>query len=561
MAEADTPPLQGGTVQARLSGPQSALVPDVTDTSYQAQAAALGEYAQNAFNEVLAQYRFLGLLAGIRGPSDGPEDVEAARAAVMEALEEVLRAGPLSQQVDSGWKAVQQKRDALRERVFAGLRSGGNIDGLMAAEGLLGQIVGGHPHNQSETWHEQVAGGAYRLNYQSQLTHVPADLRGDFDALIAAQEQLSRLEDARRAQSRAAVVSFFTRIWDGVRKYYEENMALIRNGQWLLATGRIAVDAAIFAAEEVVVAGIVTAIIGVTGGLAAGMAIVLRSAVRGMLSVVRTGTRVVRNIRANYVFRIELRKVEPGVLYSNPIPFNVTVGRKLNYEKVIDVEKDLTPNERRAVGEGGQGSLEPDADAPEAGARSANPDNPPSYLHPREGQPPRSNDELAPGGRVPYDKNNPAAFQNWWDDLSPQELGQLSKDKALWKTIENRIRNGGGEHEWLKVSQQLEHKRLGFSMKEIQDWVTATRNAEGPLPQPTAQGDIRWRHSSTTGRGAGPGSTTMHKALDNLYGPPPPGSRQELLRRMGYFANHYLDGGIESLPSGLRDAIINAGGG
>lgn len=114
-------------------------------------------------------------------------------------------------------------------------------------------------------------------------------------------------------------------------------------------------------------ARLVGAIIGVTGGLATGMAIVLRSAVRGMLSMARTGTRVVRNIRANYVFRIELRKVEPSVLYSNPVPFNVTMGRKLNYEKAIDAEKDLTPNERRAVGEGGQGSPEPDADAPEAG--------------------------------------------------------------------------------------------------------------------------------------------------------------------------------------------------
>lgn len=144
-------------------------------------------------------------------------------------------------------------------------------------------------------------------------------------------------------------------------------MALIRNGQSLLATGRIAVDNAIFAAEEVVVAGIVTAIIGVTGGSAAGMAIVLRSAVRAMLSVVRTGTRVVRNVRASYVFKIELRKVEPGVLCSNPVPFNVTVGRKLDYEKPVDVERDLTLDERRAMGEGGQGSLEPDADAPDEG--------------------------------------------------------------------------------------------------------------------------------------------------------------------------------------------------
>lgn len=244
----------------------------------------------------------------------------------------------------------------------------------MAADGLLGGIVAGHPANQSETWHEQVASGAYRSNYQAELANAPANLRRDFEELIAAQEELSGLEDMRRPERWAAIVNYFKEIWNGVRKYYEENMALIRNGQWLLATGRLAVDAALFAAEEVVVTGIVTAIIGITAGVAAGMALMLRSAVRAMLSVVRTGTRVVHKIRANYVFRIELRKVEPGVLYSNPIPFNVTVKRKLNYRKTIDVEKDLTPDERHAMGEGAQGShVEADVDHAEAGTQGASP--------------------------------------------------------------------------------------------------------------------------------------------------------------------------------------------
>ncbi len=188
-------------------------------------------------------------------------------------------------------------------------------------------------------------------------------------------------------------------------------------------------------------------------------------------------------------------------------------------------------------------------------------DNPPSFRHSRDGQPPRSNEELAPGGRVPFDRNDPTVFQRWWDDLSQAELQQLSRDDKLWSRIERGVRNGGGEHEWLKVGQQHEHKRLGLSTREIQDWMTATRIAEGPLPQPNAQGLTRWRHSQETGRGSGPGSDTMHKALDALYGPPPARSRNELLRRMGYFANHYLDNGIDSLPPGLRNAIVQAGGG
>gem|GEM_PF-4501871 len=111
------------------------------------------------------------------------------------------------------------------------------------------------------------------------------------------------------------------------------------------------------------------------------------------------------------------------------------------------------------------------------------------------------------------------------------------------------------------MSQQLEHKRLGFSMREIQDWVTATDVAEGPLPRPTASGATRWRHNPVGGgRGSGVGSKTMHNALDALYSPPAR-NRNELLRRMGYFANSYLDGGVDGLPTGLRDAIMTAGGG
>lgn len=354
---------------AALESIESAAVPDITDTSYQAQFASLGEYAQTAFNEVLAQYRFLGLLAGIQGPNDTDQDVTDAREAVMEALAEFLQAGPLALQADERWKVVQAERDALQERIFEEYRSGNaDWETWNNAEQLMNNMIPGHFANQSETWLEQMgSGGAYYEGYSGRLASVPDEVRPQMQSLLNQASGLASTHDMLRAERRAAVVDFFSRIWQGVRDYYNENMELIRNGQWLLATGRIAIDAAVFAAEEIVVAGIVTAIIGITGGVAAGMALALRSAVRTMLSIVRQGTRVVRNVRATYVFRIELRKVEPGVLYSNPIPINVTVSRKLSYERVVDVEKDLTPDERRATGEGGQGSLEPDADASEAG--------------------------------------------------------------------------------------------------------------------------------------------------------------------------------------------------
>ncbi|MBY6153081.1 hypothetical protein KUV47_07665 [Vannielia litorea] len=554
---------EDAAAQAALASLDSAAVPDVTDTSYQAQMAALGEYAQTAFNEVLAQYRFLGLLAGIKGPNDTDQDVENARDTVMEALADFLQAGPLGGQIQDGWDQILADRDALERDLFDD-RTLSREDGYLARHVLGYAAPSTHPFDQSETTLEQMVQGATMYNnISADIERLPEPYRSRMQGLLDQYAQMAALEDVRRANRRAAVVAWFRRMWEGVRDYYNENMELIRNGQWLLATGRIAIDAAIFAAEEVVVAGIVTAIIGLTGGLAAGMALALRGAVRAMLSVVRQGSRVVRNVRATYVFRIEIRKIEPGVLYSNPMPINFNIGRRLDYDKSIDVEHDLTPDEARALGEGGQGSLEPDADAPEQG-NSGGGDGPgdgTTGSQPGAG-PLRSRDELLPEGRVPFDSNDASVFQNWWDDLSYDELEMLlGEGGSVRRQINSGVRNNGGMHEWLKVSQQLEHKRLGFSMREIHEWVTPTREAGGPLPQPTAAGDLTWRHSPPSGPGSGPGSVTMHRAMDALYGPPPARSREELLRRFGYFANSYLDGGIDGLPAGMRDAILQAGGG
>lgn len=356
--------------QAALYSLESASVPDVTDTSYQAQLVDISEYAQTAFNEMLAQYRFLGLLAGIPGPGENQDHVDAARAAVMEAIGEFLAAGPLAMQVSEGWANVEQSRDALQERIYEEARSGDDAAAWMTdVQRLMDDIVpASHAlDSRPESSHEWVASGGLRANIQDRLARVPADARGMLEDLLSQQETLSGAVDALRAERRAAIANFFSRMWNGIRGYYEDKMALIQNGQWLLAAGQITVDVALFAAEEIVIAGIVTAIIGLTGGLAIGMALALRGAVRAALSTVSRGARVVRNVRANYVVTIELRRVEPGILSSNPIPLNFSIGRKLDYEKTIDVEHDLTPDERRAMGEGGQGSTEPDADAPEAG--------------------------------------------------------------------------------------------------------------------------------------------------------------------------------------------------
>jgi len=284
----------------------------------------------------------------------------------------------------------------------------------------------------------------------------------------------------------------------------------------------------------------------------------------GISTIAVDGAFLVAEIGAGIAFlkgvKIVSRALPSGKMVAELISANgVTLG-KATWSKEALAAKYGKPDDIHIGGDTPDANRQipdmPAEDVPRRGAgRDADPE--PEVVPPRRV---RSNEELAPGGKVPSNRNG--GFADWWDGLSHKELENLLADSDLTDKIGNRIRNGGGEHEWLKVSQQLEHKRLGFSMREIQDWVTATKDAQGPLPKPTASGHTRWRHNPEAGgSGSGPGSKTMHNSLDALYGPPPVSSRNDLLKRMGYWANSYIDGGIDGLPAGLRNAIKTAGGG
>lgn len=541
--------------QSYLRQIESANVPDVTDTSYQAQLAALGDYAQTAFNEVLAQYRFMGLVCGIKSGDDTDEDVEKARNAIMEAISGFLHpeGGPIHAQIGEEYGRYMRMRDAH------GLEDRFGDESATYIRNTLPGISLGNP-TDTASYATEIANGSRTPNTATAVRR--GALSPEAAAYIAeaaeAYRRANELELIRREMVSERFRQWWQGVWDGVRSYYDENMELIRNGQWLLATGRIAIDAMIFAAEEIVITGLIVGIVAVTGGLAAGIMLALRAALRAALSVVRMGTRTVRRVNATWDFKIELRKVEPGVLYSNPIPVNVTIGRKLDFEHRVDVEKDLTPDERRAMGEGGEGSTRPDADAAEngdAGDSGVNLDDPPDFQHPRANDPARSRDELLPNGRVPRDPE----FETWWDDLSPKE------HEALWgdgknptaRRMRETVLGNRRTHEWLKRSQLQKLKELGFSMREIRQFTTPTRQTGGPDPR---RPGTEWRHNPEGGgKGSGVGSGTMHKSLDKIIADAR--SRNDLLRRYGYWANSWLRNGIDDLPAPMRDAIVSAGGG
>ncbi len=66
-------------------------------------------------------------------------------------------------------------------------------------------------------------------------------------------------------------------------------------------------------------------------------------------------------------------------------------------------------------------------------------------------------------------------FEQWFDDLSVDELKLLMSDSSVYKQLGStgRLRLGG-KHEFLKVSQMLKLKQLGLTAYEIRNFSTST---------------------------------------------------------------------------------------
>ena len=119
--------------------------------------------------------------------------------------------------------------------------------------------------------------------------------------------------------------------------------------------------------------------------------------------------------------------------------------------------------------------------------------------------PPRSIEELLPRGSVPPVRKG--AFNQWFDDLSVEELDMLWKDKKISDAIKSRIRHPGGEHEWCMVCLAPQFKKWGVSMDEMKRFRTKTKDLEWINP-----------HTGLPGGHLGNkhGSTTFHNELEEL---------------------------------------------
>ncbi|WP_259404533.1 contractile injection system protein, VgrG/Pvc8 family [Pseudoalteromonas sp. SG45-1] len=112
----------------------------------------------------------------------------------------------------------------------------------------------------------------------------------------------------------------------------------------------------------------------------------------------------------------------------------------------------------------------------------------------------RSIDELLVNGKVPSIRNN--KFNEWYDNLSLEEMRLLWDDKNIRESIESRIRKPGGYHEWYMVARTPKFKEWGLPMEEIKRVRTKISELKWKVPD----SDILGMHGKK-------GSGTFHKEL------------------------------------------------
>ncbi|KMN42958.1 hypothetical protein VK90_21640 [Bacillus sp. LK2] len=126
-------------------------------------------------------------------------------------------------------------------------------------------------------------------------------------------------------------------------------------------------------------------------------------------------------------------------------------------------------------------------------------------------------------------------FNDFFNSLSSAELDELWKDKKIRKKIERQLREPGGLHEWHLVSRAPQFKFWDTSAEKIKDLRTAISDVKFVNPK---------------GVHGGLGSTKAHNELlaiidtSNDY--------NTFIRRLNNWAHYRLEGGISSLPEGLR---------
>ena len=126
-------------------------------------------------------------------------------------------------------------------------------------------------------------------------------------------------------------------------------------------------------------------------------------------------------------------------------------------------------------------------------------------------------------------------FNEFFNSLTSDELDELWKDKSIRKKIERELREPGELHEWHMVSRAPQFKYWKISSEQIKDLRSVIS-------------DVKFKNP--TGKHGGLGSTKAHNELLGIID-----SSQDydtFVRRLNNWATYRLEGGINSLPEGLR---------
>ena len=126
-------------------------------------------------------------------------------------------------------------------------------------------------------------------------------------------------------------------------------------------------------------------------------------------------------------------------------------------------------------------------------------------------------------------------FNKFYNSLTSEELDTIWKDPKLRQTIEDRLRQQGGLHEWHLVSRTPQFKNWNVTAEQIKDLMSLTTDVKFVNPK---------------GVHGGRGSTTAHNELLKIIDSST--DYDTFTRRLNNWANYRLDGGIDSLPKGLQ---------
>ncbi|WP_199690386.1 MULTISPECIES: hypothetical protein, partial [Clostridia] len=126
-------------------------------------------------------------------------------------------------------------------------------------------------------------------------------------------------------------------------------------------------------------------------------------------------------------------------------------------------------------------------------------------------------------------------FNKFFNSLTISELDELWKDKKIRKKIERQLRSPGGLHEWHLVSRAPQFKYWNIGAEEIKELRTAISDVKFVNPN---------------GVHGGLGSTKAHNELLAIIDTS--SDYNTFVRRLNNWANYRLEGGVSSLPEGLR---------